>query len=372
MNKKMSIGILFIIFLLLSQPTISIYNLRGSEGASFGQKAYLLKASKSIWNRKDDLKLATEKIVENFPIKKLSVSLISEFEYRIFNRSNNVIVGEDGFLSDKVVVEQLLELDKMQENDFKEPIRRLKNIKEYLENRGQNFLVVIVPLKPTIYKEKFPGPVSERQDIGLFKFQGEMQKNDIQFVDLHNTLFKARNKHVIYHKTDVHWNNVGSAIAVKEIINYLSMAKFEKELYSEEYTTSSMKLTGGESTSMALLKPISETYIKWNAKPSYYIETEVNESGDSLEKFFGTDPNKAILPKTLMFGNSYMNYYRDAGLQNYFKEFDQVLDYSSFKNFTKIVSAKYELVVLNIYESQILFHMIEGDNYNYWPNDLLD
>jgi hypothetical protein len=297
----------------------------------------LLKASKSIWNRNDDLKLATEKIVENFPIKKLSVSLISEFEYRIFNRSNNVIVGEDGFLSDKVVVEQLLELDKMQEDDFKEPIRRLKNITEYLGNRGQNFLVVIVPLKPTIYKEKFPGPVSERQNIGLFKFQGEMQKNNIQFVDLHNTLYKARNKHVIYHKTDVHWNNVGSAIAVKEIINYLSIATYGKKLYTEEY-----------------------------------IETEVNESGDGLEKFFGTDPNKAILPKTLMFGNSYMNYYRYAGLQNYFKEFDQVLDYSSFKNFTKIVSAKYELVVLNIYESQILFHMIEGDNYNYWPNDLLD
>lgn len=372
MSKKVYISIIIIVLCLFSQPAISLYNLRGLLVKSLGSNELLVKFGKAIWDRDDAINVATDRVVENFPVKKVSVSLISEVEYRLFNRSNNVIIGIDGFLSDKVVIEQLLELDKMQANNFKKPVRRLKSIQEYLESRGQKFLVVIIPLKPTIYKAKFPGPVSERLNFGFLKFQNEMQKEGIAYINLYNSLNEASSEEVIYHKTDAHWNNIGSAIAVKEIINYLSLRNFGKNIYDEKYEISSMKFIGGESTSMALLKPLSENYIRWNSKPEYNIEMELTKNGDSLEKFYGTNPTKAILPKTLMFGNSYMNYYRDAGLQNYFQEFDQVLDYTSFKNFSKLVLSEHELVILNLYESQILFHMVEGDNYNYWPLDIVE
>jgi hypothetical protein len=93
---------------------------------------------------------------------------------------------------------------------------------------------------------------------------------------------------------------------------------------------------------------------------------------DPFERFTSTNPQKSLLPKTIMFGNSFMLNYRNAGMQNYFKEFDQILDYTYFKNLNEYVNDQHQVVILHLYETQVLFHLIQGDQNSYWPKDILE
>ena len=135
-----------------------------------------------IWKRDPSFIEMQEEIINKFPMKVYSVKFISEFEYRIFGKSNNVIVGLDGYLTDKVVAQQLITLDEMDSNILRESASRLSVINQYLAKQNKKFIVVIVPLKPTIYGEKYPGPLAERKNIGLvqqdiYLFAGTVLEN---------------------------------------------------------------------------------------------------------------------------------------------------------------------------------------------------
>jgi|688.fasta_scaffold1047438_1 hypothetical protein len=140
------------------------------------------------------------------------------------------------------------------------------------------------------------------------------------------------------------------------------------KIFNEKFNKSVEPFVGGESTSMGLFKPLSETVEIFISTSLDYEVTVI----DPIERFTSRNSQKALLPKTIMFGNSFILNYRNLGIQNYFKEFDQVLDYTSFKDLKTLINDEHQIVMLHLYETQVLFHLIQGDQYSYWPTDILE
>jgi hypothetical protein len=89
-----------------------------------------------------------------------------------------------------------------------------------LQERGIDFLLVIAPDKGTIYAEYLPGyaratDAPSRLDQFLEHLRS---RSTLQVLDLRPTLFKAKQRHQVYHKTDPHWNDIGAQAGCRAIL----------------------------------------------------------------------------------------------------------------------------------------------------------
>ena len=67
-----------------------------------------------------------------------------------------------------------------------------------------------------------------------------------------------------------------------------------------------------------------------------------------------------------MFGNSFMLSYDQNGFYNHFSEHSRVLDYKFFPNVLDYIEDDLSVFILQIYESQLWFHLSEKNSSGYW------
>ncbi len=144
---------------------------------------------------------------------------------------DDVTFGQDGWLflgSVKPGYHKLddpmgdvMNINLFSDKELEDFARSLMTIKNWLNNRGIEYVYVIAPNKHTVYFEKLPKYItklnSESATDQLVKY---LQKNtDVLVVDLRKTLLEEKKKHQVYFKTDTHWNHYGANVAQFEIIN---------------------------------------------------------------------------------------------------------------------------------------------------------
>ena len=305
---------------------------------------------------------------DHFPLRDFMLRGLGQFEYSALGRSREVIVGKDGWLSDKKVLsEQLHQLDLVNDEQIKSSIIQLKRLQYWLQGKGIYFLVVIVPMKPTVYKEKFPEKLVQRpEQTGLLRFQTEMKTNHIPFIDVLSILNHHKSEVALYYKTDMHWNTSGTSYVAEAIVNHLSLTILGKHIWKEEIIKSDQQFSGGELTTMPLLFPKPEVTPTWaSANPKYQMKT-IGAGPTAIEVYAGTDKARAVLPPSIMFGNSFMLQYPTVGYHNYFNESTRVLDYQYFSNALSYIKPKHKIFILHLYETQLLFHILPPDSFSYW------
>ena len=323
---------------------------------------------KGLWDGSSYSTKVESYFSDHFPLRDLFLRSLGQFEYSILGNSREVIIGKEGWLSDKEVLgEQLHKLDKVDDAQIKSSILKLKQLQLWLGERGVDFLMVIIPVKPSIYPEKYPKRYIKRPaQTGLDRFQAALDKNGIPYIDSLSILKKHKNEIPVFYKTDVHWNTVGAYYEAEAIVNYFSNKALAKPIWNESINASIKADVGGELKSMALLFPQPDMAPKWETTNPSYIET-VDGTGETAVKVFrGLDKNRAQLPPLLMFGNSFMLDYPSVGFHNYFQESTRVLDYQFFRQALDYIKPKHKLLILHIYETQLLFHILPPDNFNYW------
>jgi hypothetical protein len=148
---------------------------------------------------------------DHFPLRDFMLRGQGQFEYSVLGRSREVIVGQEGWLSDKkVLAETLHNLDRVNDDKINLAMIQLKRFQYWLKQRDIDFLMVIVPMKPSVYAEKFPARYTHRPAVtGLMRFQQALAKNNIPYIDLLDILKRHKNEASLYYKTDMHWNTVG-------------------------------------------------------------------------------------------------------------------------------------------------------------------
>ena len=321
-----------------------------------------------LWNEPEYFAELENFYSEHFALRDGLIRLQNQIMFSFFRHSKEVVFGIDGWVSDKEVIEnQLPALNEVSNVQIQASILKIKKLQEFLRKNGQEFLMVIVPMKPTVYFDKFSSHTSLlRRPTGLDRFQRALQKNDIPFLDVKSKFLAIKETTQLYYKTDVHWNTLGSAAVAEDIVKYFSEVFKIPTPWESSFFFSKSDFLGGEIETVPLLQQkresvpvLSRTEIQSKSVIDYSYPVEVL-------KYYGTNPKLAKLPPMKMFGNSFMLNYPSVGLQDYFITSSGMLDYKLFSTVLDYIRAEDRIFILHIYETQLLIHVLPPDKNNYW------
>lgn len=184
------------------------------------------------------------------------------------------------------------------------------------------------------------------------------------FLDVNAEFAKFRASETLYYKTDMHWNAVGVSHVARAIVDRLSMDLRGQPLWAEELAGGEGPFEGEELKSIPLLFPRPEQAPSRSSVHPAYVKVPTGRP--DLEIYRGTDPARAVLPPTIMFGNSFMLQYPTVGYHNYFSESSRVLDYQFFKNALDAIQPRHRVVILHIYETQLQYHVMPRERAGAW------
>lgn len=101
--------------------------------------------------------------------------------------------------------------------DFTKSILTIKN---WLKEKGIEYIYVIAPNKHTIYFDNLPKYISKQNETSatdqLVKYLQE--HTDIIVIDLRDILLEEKKKHQVYFMSDTHWNHYGANVVQFEIM----------------------------------------------------------------------------------------------------------------------------------------------------------
>ena len=142
------------------------------------------------------------------------------------NEINNVILGEDGYLIEKVTNADI-DMDIIERNT--------NYIKEFLSNHS-NAYVGIIPTASDILKDKYteyPDRLNQKELID--KIYSELSSENT--IDIYNNLLGYED---VYYKTDHHWTTFGAYLGYEQICKKLGkdvvpLSEYEEVVVTEEF-----------------------------------------------------------------------------------------------------------------------------------------
>jgi hypothetical protein len=157
--------------------------------------------------------------------------------YKTFNISLNesqVIAGKDNlfFLSDMYasVISKTKGTFQYTNKDIDTWTSKLKNLQNWYEKQGIQFIVVVASNKHTVYSNKLPNDIlyKEGKTITDDIVKSSLNKN-IHILNLKKVLLEKKQDRQLYFKTDTHWNSYGA------LIGYVHTMKYLNTSYNENY-----------------------------------------------------------------------------------------------------------------------------------------
>jgi hypothetical protein len=240
-----------------------------------------------------------------------------------------VALGKDGwlFFMDEFSNDGHRKIPLFTEKQLEQWKQVLEARRDWLAQHGIRYLFVIAPHKQTIYPEYLPDTFAEvvkesrlRQLIAYLK-----EHSDVDFLDLRPALNEAKARHILYHKTDSHWNYYGGFTAYQSIIRELAKSFPQLQPVSESDCEVRTQKYSGD---LALLLGlggflIEETPFIGLRKPSFVVtqvkalegKTVVEKpilSADQLQftyvpnrvSFLTTERKGSNLPRVVLFHDS--------------------------------------------------------------------
>jgi hypothetical protein len=161
---------------------------------------------------------------DHFGFRNQLIHLHIQARLALFNTGGNyVLIGKDGWLfcsSDAEHMTEhyqgLLQFSAQELLDLKNMLERQR---DWLAQRGVEYIFVVAPNKQSIYPENLPSWLTPaRHHTKLDQFIDYMHSHStVAILDLRPALRAAKQIAPDYYKTDTHWNNWGGFVACQEI-----------------------------------------------------------------------------------------------------------------------------------------------------------
>jgi len=134
--------------------------------------------------------------------------------------TSTVVAGHDGwfFYADDQSIEDYANVQTMSPDALANWREAVVRARRWLDARGIAYVFAIAPDKHAVYAEEMPDTIAKVGDLSrtdqLFT---TLQDLGIA-VDVRSSLFEAKRRERIYHKTDTHWNDRGALVAYQRLI----------------------------------------------------------------------------------------------------------------------------------------------------------
>ena len=292
----------------------------------------------------------------NLPGRALLIQNFSRLRLKMGDRVFPVaVVGKDGWMELSVgySMDVFQNIPTLPSGGSESIQKNLKILYDKLRERNITLVVVIVPVKSTIYPEMIPseihkiGPQPELDTlVDLLHKEGPPV-----LLDLRPALQDARQKKQIYYKTDTHWNVYGAFTAYQEILNTLSPSY--PELAPKNIKSFNITVTPPYLHDIA--KGIGANHILENGYLLTIPQDDVNwivyDDDTSVMKVATSSREK--LPKLLMYHDSFGGYFLNKFLAPHFSQSTFILSTSTYPDtltFKQIEATKPDIVILEFVE----------------------
>jgi hypothetical protein len=279
---------------------------------------------------------------DNYGMRDLLIRTKNSLDYRLFRKSEKIVIGPDNWLFYRNLIEDMEILLEKTCDQLCEPMyARFLKLNQALAARGITLVVLPCPMKNTIYPEMLPATAPRRPNPnGFDRFRRFLKDHpEIVTIDAVPILSDLKGSFRVYHKTDFHWTDPAGAYVAKELINTLGKLSGKGDLWDFpiEMRTEAL-VTGGENASLGLLRPIVEDalFLKQDridtGRGEYFLTKEANE-WNYKTKLPSTDK---LIPTTVMFGDSYGDALLRAGFTAYFVQLQKFSNYDFKTRYAKI------------------------------------
>jgi len=307
---------------------------------------------------------------DNYGFRDLLIRIRNEVDFRAFHKSEKVLIGRDGWLFYKSVIEdEEIGTEKMSAAEWDTLCSRVLRLNRILASRGITLVVLPCPMKNSIYPEMLPANAPRRPNPNRFERYREFLKAhpEIVTVDPFPLLMNLKSGMQVYYRTDFHWTDAAGAYVARELVQRLGDLSGKQGLWNQPIRTIlETKPAGGENASLALLWPATET-TPHPAGPN--PDRERGEYADTSNAYEWTYtsrlPDKSqLIPDTVMFGDSYSDAFVRAGFTAYFARIQRFYNWDFSKKYGSIPAGT-RFVILQHLESMIMLN-----HTPFWPDEL--
>ena len=166
---------------------------------------------------------------------KKKLSFVNKYQYRLFGivKSSAVIAGENDFLfeledteNDYNYVKDYIGDHAFSTEEMSQILHRLRQTKSTYENRGAEYLLVIIPNSQTVYNECMPSYLGEIDEDTRLNVLNEylFDHSFYNFVDLTDDLRTAKGDGLLYNNTENSLNSLGSYYVYQAVYKRFSPA----------------------------------------------------------------------------------------------------------------------------------------------------
>jgi hypothetical protein len=281
---------------------------------------------------------------DNYSMRDFLIELKNQIDFSVFNKSDELFIGEDTYLAYKSVIER--EQVRNEKADIEHICNKFAELNNTLIKAGYEPFYMICPQKNSVYPEFFPNVPVRRPDVTaldkIIMFFKENEEFSSRYVDVKNLFQSPGIDAPPYYKTDFHWNDYAGALAGKALMEVIN-DRLGTDVYwpYEIVPIARNDLTGriaGQQPALAIFSEIKET--------AYSV---INSDGELPSYTYIGDPSRGEnkLPSALMFHNSYGDGMLRAGFSDVFTSLVESHNYDSE------TSDMPKIVIVQIIESGI-------------------
>lgn len=231
---------------------------------------------------------------DHFGYREVLTKVYFYFANKLGSRTSvdDVTIGQDGWLFLGSIkpgyqgyndpIGDAININLFTKNELKYFARSLVTVKNWLSEKGIEYVFVIAPNKHTIYFENLPKYITKQNNKSATDQLVEylQEYTDVVVVDLRQSLLDEKRKYQVYFKTDTHWNQYGANVAQFEIMKKIEPL-FPERIMPFLLDNNQFKISargGGDLAGFAKIENIKED----NPQPIFEAGcTPVNETPDS-------------------------------------------------------------------------------------------
>lgn len=156
---------------------------------------------------------------KNFAFRNKVVDIWSLIKSTVFmDGGEQIIIGKDGFLFFSETINSYTGIESLSDEEIASAADSIEAISKYSKEHGADFIFAPAPNKNTIYSDKMPDRyIKNSQMTDLDRLFAELDKRDVKYVDLRDTLLDLKEDKQVYFRHDTHWNIHGAVSAAKAI-----------------------------------------------------------------------------------------------------------------------------------------------------------
>ena len=229
--------------------------------------------------------------------------------------ADGVIQGTDGWLYYKDSLGDYLGTELLSERGLFNIAHTLSMVQKNLEGKGIQFLFTVAPNKNTLYGENMPyyDSLVVTKENNLTRLKPLLEKEGVHYTDLKEAFLKE--KEILYHKRDSHWNNKGAAMAAELLLNDLSK---EHDSYKEEPYTVRRDFEGDLDKMLYPGALTLEDEIYYDKLMTFAYVGEVESNFDPKITTVNPVKSGSLVMYRDSFGNTLLPFFADAFANAYF------------------------------------------------------